>query len=285
MAFICGTICRRIDMKIKDIATLIEKVAPLQLQESYDNAGLQVGDPEQEVTGIVTTLDVTERTVDLAIEKGANLIVSHHPLLFRATKQINPRRDYISRVIIKSIQHGVAIYSAHTNLDNTALGVNRRIAEVLGLTDIRPLAKLGPAQTAGLESDFVSQCGSGTIGELPAALSTKDFIALVKERFHIDALMGNADDVNMDRQIRTVALCGGAGDDFIPDAIRAHADVYLTGEVGYHFYFGHPELFILCGGHFETEQYTSQLLKEMILQQYPSATITVAPKSSPVRTF
>lgn len=272
-------------MQIKDIASIIEKIAPLQLQESYDNAGLQVGDPEQEVTGIVTTLDVTEKTIRLAIEKGANLIVSHHPLLFRATKQINPRRDYISRVIIEAIRHDIAIYSAHTNLDNAPMGVNRRIGEVLGLGDIHPLAPLAPTQTAGLDSAFAQCCGSGIIGLLPEPLSINDFIHRVKDIFHIDALMGNAEDIDNHRTIQKVALCGGAGDDFIHDAVRSHADVFLTGEVGYHFYFGHPELLILCGGHFETEQYTSQLLADIIRQSYPNLAITIAPKSSPIKTF
>jgi len=272
-------------MKVKDIAQLIESIAPRQLQESYDNAGLQVGDPEQVVTGIVTTLDVTEKTVALALEKGANLIVSHHPLLFRATKQINPRRDYISRVIIEAIKHNIAIYSAHTNLDNAPQGVNRKIGEVLGLSDVCPLASLNPTQVAGLDEAFVAQCGSGIVGKLADEMTTEAFIAMVKERFHIDAIWANAEDILPTRRIRTVALCGGAGDDFISDAVRTHADVFLTGEVGYHFYFGHPEILILCGGHFETEQYTSELLADIIRNAYPSLPITIAPKSSPVKTF
>lgn len=272
-------------MKVKDIMELLEQVAPLQLQESYDNAGLQVGDSEQEVTGIVTTLDVTEQTVALAVEKGANLIVSHHPLLFHATKQINPRRDYISRVIIEAIRHGITLYAAHTNLDNAPLGVNHRIGEVLGLTETRPLAPLSSAQTGGLSPEFAEQCGSGLVGKLPTPMSVLEFISLVKERFHIDALMGNTDDVDKNRLISKVALCGGAGDDFIPDAVRVHADVFLTGEVAYHFFFGHPELLILCGGHFETEQYTSNLLQELIGKRYPALPITVAPKSSPIQTY
>ena len=125
-------------MKVKDIAAWIEEKAPLQLQESYDNAGLQVGDPEAEVSRVLTTLDVTEESVRLAVGIGANLIVSHHPLLFHGTKQINPRRDYISRVIMAAIRHNIAIYSAHTNLDNAKGGVNYKIGEVLGLRQIRP---------------------------------------------------------------------------------------------------------------------------------------------------
>ena len=272
-------------MKIKDIATLIESVAPLQLQESYDNAGLQVGDPEQEVTGVLTTLDVTEESVQRAIQSGANLIVSHHPLLFHGVKQINPRRDYISRVLIEAIRQDIAVYSAHTNLDNAPQGVNRRMADVLGLQDVRPLAPLTKSQTSGLSADFANECGSGMIGRLPKPLHVRDFIQLVKERFSIPAVMANSEDVDPSRMVHAVALCGGAGDDFIPDAVRAGADAFLTGEVSYHLYFGHPELLILCGGHFETEQYTCQLLKELIQAKYPDLAVTIAPKSSPVMCF
>ena len=272
-------------MKVKDIATLIEHYAPLQLQESYDNAGLQLGNPEQEVTGIVTTLDVTEATVALAIDKGANLIVSHHPLLFRATKQINPQRDYISRVIISAIKHDIAVYSAHTNLDNAPEGVNDRIARLLGLTDTRPLAQLPAQQTSGLPADYASRCGSGKVGDLPEPMTIGDFASMLKNRFHIDALQGNVADMDKDRKIRRVALCGGAGDEFIADAIQARADVFVTGEVSYHLYFGHPEILVLCGGHFETEQYTADLLRDIIVREYRDLPVTIGPKSSPVVTL
>ena len=272
-------------MRIKDIAALIESIAPLPLQEDYDNAGLQVGDPEQEVTGVVLSLDVTEETVRVAKEQGANLIVSHHPLLFRGTKQINPRRDYISRVVIEAIKGDIAIYSAHTNLDNAPMGVNRKISEVLGLTDVRPLAALSARQTAGLSADVARQCGSGMVGELPEALSVEAFVRKVKELFHIEALMSNGVDFDPQRPIRKVAVCGGAGDDLIPDAVRKGADAFLTGEVSYHLYFGHPEVLILCGGHFETEQFTCQLLQDLIHAKYPALPITIGPKSSPVAVY
>ena len=272
-------------MKVKDIAAWIEEKAPLQLQESYDNAGLQVGDPEAEVSRVLTTLDVTEESVRLAVGIGANLIVSHHPLLFRGTKQINPRRDYISRVIMAAIRHNIAIYSAHTNLDNAKGGVNYKIGEVLGLRQIRPLARLSEQQTAGLAPAFVSGCGSGIVGELQDALSLPEFVTLLKDKLHIEALQGNAADVDPEKKITKVALCGGAGDDFIADAVRVGADAYLTGEVSYHAYFGHPEMLILCGGHFETEQFTSRLLADMIREKYPDLAVEVAAKSSPLVTW
>lgn len=270
------------NMKVKDIAQLIETVAPLQLQEGYDNAGLQIGDPEQEVTGILTTLDVTEDTISEALSLGVNLIVSHHPLLFRGVKQINPKRDYISRVLMKAIKADIAIYSAHTNLDNAPRGVNYRIGQELGLQDIRPLAPLPESQTIGLDSSFSVQCGSGIVGILPSAMKASQLVDLIKSRFHIDALMANVEEADLHRQVRTIALCGGAGDDFIPNALRAKADVFLTGEVSYHLYFGHPELLILCGGHYETEQFTSHLLRNLILECYSDAFVQVARKSSPI---
>lgn len=271
-------------MKVKDIASLIERIAPRQLQESYDNAGLQIGDPDMEVTGIVTTLDVTEHTLELCHEKGANMIVSHHPLLFRGVKQINPQRDYISRVILSAASNGIAIYSAHTNLDNAPMGVNRRVGEVIGLGGIRPLARLSAEQTAGLDADFAARCGSGVVGELCQPMTATEFMQMICKKFNIDALSTNLDDFD-NHPIRRVALCGGAGEDFIADAERAHADAYLTGEISYHLFFDHASTLLLAGGHFETEQYTSDLLRDIISEACPQLPVHVAPKSGPVKTF
>ena len=272
-------------MQAKDIFSLIEEEAPLQLQESYDNAGLQVGDPLQQVTGVVTTLDVTEATISTAISQGANLIVSHHPLLFHPARRIDPRNDYISRVIIEAIRHGVVIYSAHTNLDNAPRGVNFRLGQELGLLSTRPLVPLSSAQTSGLDPEFASRCGSGLIGEFPSAMSAADAVALIKQCIGADAVLANSGEFDMTRSVRTMAMCGGAGDDFIADAERQGADIYLTGEVSYHRFFGHPELLVLCGGHFETERHTSRLLADMIRQRCPELPVTIVPPSTPIRVF
>lgn len=252
-------------MKVKDIARIIEAVAPLELQEEYDNAGLQVGDWNEEVTGIVTTLDVTEATLELCKQIGANLIVSHHPLLFRGVKQISPQRDYISRVIIAAISQGVAIYSAHTNLDNAPDGVNRRLCEMLGLQNITHQPPL-------------------MFGELSEEINTNQFACLVCEVLRTPAVSTNMAGY-CGRNVRKVAVCGGAGEDFIAQAERAGADAYVTGEVGYHLFFDHPNMLVVSAGHYETEQYTSQLLKDLILAAYPEAKVEVAGKSSPIEMF
>ncbi|MDR2041026.1 MAG: Nif3-like dinuclear metal center hexameric protein [Tannerella sp.] len=126
-------------MKIKDILTEIERLAPLPLQESFDNAGVQTGDVEREASGVLICLDVTEAVVDEAIEKGCNLIVSHHPLAFKPFKSLTGR-TYVERCLIKACKHDLTIYAAHTNLDNACGGVNYRLAERIGLQQVRTLS-------------------------------------------------------------------------------------------------------------------------------------------------
>ena len=123
---------------IKEIATALEKFAPLPLQDGYDNAGLQIGLTDAEVTGVLLCLDVTEQVIDEAAASGCNLIVSHHPLLFRPLKRITGG-NYVERCVIKALSKGISIYSAHTNLDNAQGGVNHRIAQKLGLKNVRTL--------------------------------------------------------------------------------------------------------------------------------------------------
>ena len=119
-------------MQIKDIIQVIEEFAPLQLQESYDNAGLIIGDFEQEVKGVLLCLDSTEEILDEALKKGCNVIIAHHPIVFSGLKKINGG-NYIERVIIKAIKNNIAIYAAHTNIDNVMEGVNGKICDKLGL--------------------------------------------------------------------------------------------------------------------------------------------------------
>ncbi|MFD1140534.1 Nif3-like dinuclear metal center hexameric protein [Larkinella insperata] len=126
-------------MNIKEVTSHLEAWAPLAYQESYDNAGLIVGDPGASVTGILITLDITEAVVDEAVRKNCNLIVAHHPIVFRGLKKLTGR-NYVERVVIKAIKNDVALYAAHTNLDNIAGGVSFKIAEKLGLANVQILA-------------------------------------------------------------------------------------------------------------------------------------------------
>ena len=125
-------------MKIRYILNAIEAFAPRALQENYDNAGLQVGDAANDCVGVLLTLDVTEQTVDEAKESNCNLIISHHPLLFKGIKSVTPSTE-TGRIITKALNYGIAIYSAHTNLDNATDGVSFRMAKMAGLENVKVL--------------------------------------------------------------------------------------------------------------------------------------------------
>ena len=245
-------------MKIREIVGALEEFAPLSLQDSYDNAGLQIGLTEDaEATGALLCLDVTEDVLDEAVRRGCNMVVSHHPLLFRPCKSITGA-DYIERCIIKAIKNDIAIYSAHTNLDNAKDGVNYRIARKLGLTDIEVLDPKREDEGTG----------AGIVGRLAEPMEKKDFIAHVKKVFNADCVRFNT---WTGEKVCRVALCGGSGAFLMSKAVSAGANAFLTGEVGYHRFFGHEsELLLLELGHFESEQYTLEILREVIEKAVPN---------------
>ncbi len=151
-------------MKIGDVLSVLEQWAPLQYQESYDNAGLITGKRSWQLTSALLTLDCTEEVVQEAIDKGANLIIAHHPIVFRGLKKLNGE-GYVERTVIKAIKADVAIYAIHTNLDNVSTGVNAKIADLLGLTNQRVLAP-----KAGMLSKLVAFVPTGNTQEVLDAL-------------------------------------------------------------------------------------------------------------------
>ena len=155
-------------MKIREVVDALERFAPLPLQESFDNAGLQAGLTEAEVSGALLCLDVTEKVVDEAVALGCNLIVSHHPLIFHALKRITYADD-VQRAVAKALKNDITVVSMHTNMDNARGGVNFKIAEKMELHDCRFFAE---KTVMGIE------CGSGVIGELPEALAADDFVLM-----------------------------------------------------------------------------------------------------------
>lgn len=160
-------------MKVRDITSYLESIAPLDYQESYDNSGLIVGDPAMEVTAAIVSLDCTEEIVDEAIARGANMVISHHPIVFRGLKKFNGK-NYVERTVIKAIEHKIALYAIHTNLDNVLGGVNTKIASKLGLENISILAPKGeclkklsvhvPRSAVDAVRDALFAAGAGAIG-------------------------------------------------------------------------------------------------------------------------
>ena len=249
-------------MKIKEIIAALEQFAPLPLQESYDNAGLQCGLTEAEVSGALLCLDVTEEVLREAIDLGCNLVVSHHPLLFHGLKQVTDT-TLVQRCIRLAIQNDLCIYAAHTNLDNAEDGVNFKMAEKLGLIDVQFMAP----KTMVLPNGRHVKSGSGVIGYLPQGEDSLAFLQRVKQAFGVEVLQHNT---LLERPIQSVAICGGAGDFLLDDAIAAEADAFLTGEMHYHVWFGHEqEIQIAVLGHYESEQYTREIFRDIIEKAAP----------------
>jgi dinuclear metal center YbgI/SA1388 family protein len=251
-------------VKIKQVLCALEQFAPLPLQESWDNAGLQVGLTEAEVSGALLCLDVNEAIVEEAIQKGCNLIVSHHPLLFHGLKQISDA-DYVQRTVVKALKHDVVVVSMHTNMDNAQGGVNWKIAERLRLKECRFFAS---KQVDGIDA------GSGVIGDLPDAMAARAFVELVKKQFSVQCAQCNE---LLQRPVRKVAICGGAGDFLLPDAVREGADAFITGEMHYHQYFGYEQRIQICViGHYQSEQYTAEIFRDIIQRTCPGFRTEIA---------
>ena len=261
-------------MKIQDVLSALEQFAPLPLQESWDNAGLQVGLTEAEVSGALLCLDVTENVVDEAREKGCNLIVSHHPLLFRGLKTISDMTD-VQRTVRKAIKNDIAVISMHTNMDNAEGGVNFKMAEKLGLQDVQFMA---PKTVDGVT------CGSGVMGQLEKPLAARDFVQLVKTAFGVECVMTNE---LLERPIARVALCGGAGDFLLDDAVKAGADAFITGEMHYHQYFGYEQQIQICViGHYQSEQYTTEVFRDILEKACPGVrTVIAETNTNPIKYF
>lgn len=351
-------------MKIKEVVSALERFAPLPLQDGFDNAGLQIGLTEAEATGALLCLDVTEAVLDEAIASGCNLIISHHPLIFKGYKSITGK-DYVERCILKAIKNDLVIYSAHTNLDNAPQGVNYKIAEKIGLTNIQildpkanalvklvtfvPSAHANAVREAlfavgcgcignydscsyNLEGEGTfraqegahpfcgtvgelhketeirietilpeykskdaikallsahpyeepaydlyplqnkwTQVGSGVIGELSEPETELEFLKRIKKTFEVGCLKHNK---LSGRLIQKVALCGGAGAFLIPNAIAHRADVFITGEIKYHDYFGRDTDILLAEiGHYESEQYTKEIFYSIIRDLFPNLVV------------
>ena len=251
-------------MKVKEVLCALEQFAPLPLQESWDNAGLQVGLTEAEVSGALLCLDVTERIIDEAVEKGCNLVVSHHPLLFRGLKTIADLND-VQRTVRRAIKNDVCVVSMHTNMDNARGGVNYKMAEKLGLQGVEFLA--------GKVVDGVA-CGSGVIGELSEPLVSCDFVLKVKKVFGVECAMTNE---LLRRKVSRVAICGGAGDFLLDEAIANGADAFITGEMHYHQYFGYEQRVQICViGHYQSEQFTTEVFRDIIGERCPDVRTEIA---------
>lgn len=243
---------------IREIIDTVESRAPLSLQESYDNSGVQVsGGLDAECSGVLLTFDHTPEAVAEAVERGCNLVIAHHPIIFRPLKRL-VGETASQRTVMAALRAGVTLYSAHTNLDNAPGGVSIEMARRLGLENVEVLA----ADASGH--------GSGAVGYLAGGrLPAGEFVAMVKER--LGAEVARCSRFDDSKEIGRVALCGGAGGSFIDDAVRSGADVYVTGDVRYHdFQERADDILLVDIGHYETEQCSSSIFLEIIKEKFPT---------------
>lgn len=247
-------------IRVGEIAAAIEDFAPRALQESYDNAGLQVGDPMMEVSAVLVCLDVTEETIREAEERHCNMIVSHHPLLFKGLKQVTGRTA-TERIVIEAILKDIAIYSAHTNLDSAWGGVSHEIANMLRLKNLHVLEPKGGNPEVGL----------GVIGETQP-VPKLEFLRRVKEVFSVRSLRYSSQSPHL--VVKKVAVCGGSGASMIREAIEAGADIYLTGDVKYHDFTSYGLDIILADmGHYESELCTKKIFSRIIREKFPDCLV------------
>lgn len=245
---------------VGEILDHLQDIAPFELQESYDNAGLIVGHKDWEVTGVITCLDSTEAVVQEAIDYGANVIVAHHPIIFAGLKNLTGA-NYIQRTIMKAIKNDIAIIAIHTNLDNVMRhGVNERIADRLALESTEILAPKADLDHNG------HRVGAGVIGYLADPLPVAEFMLYLKDRMELDTLRHTAPTT---KEVQRVAVCGGSGSFLLPIAKRRAADVFITGDYKYHDFFdADGDIMIIDIGHYESEKYTVDLLYELISKKF-----------------
>ena len=253
-------------MLVKQIIDIIESAAPLGWQEEWDNSGLQVGNRNAEVNAVLLTTDITESVVAEAIERHCEMIVSHHPLLFHGLKQVCGQTPQ-ARCVEMAIRHDIAIYSSHTAMDSWLHGVSGRMAEKIGMHDYRILEG--------------EEHGLGVIGELDQTLPLEVFVAQVKRSFDAPVLRYVEGAKN---EIKTVALCGGAGAEFVEEAIAQGADAFITADVKYHTFLDVAgRIALIDMDHWVSEHYTREIFQELLDGKVK--TIISKRDGSPVKTI
>lgn len=246
-------------MKVKDIIEVIEEFAPLSLQEGWDNSGLCIGSPEDPVTSVLFGLDCTPELVDEAVACGADMIVTHHPLIFSGLKKISSDNK-VGEAVIKAIKAGISIYAAHTSADKVIAGVSGAMAARLGLENVRILDEDGDST------------GLGVVGDLPRPLTSDEAVAFVKERFGLKMMRTSRP---LEGMISRVAMCGGSGGSLIGAAMRSGAQLYISGDISYHNFFTADGFMIMDIGHYESEIEIVDILFSLIKKKFPTFAVRI----------
>ena len=257
-------------MKAKEIIKLMNQWASPELIDSWDNTGFQIGNDEKEIRKILIALDLDSKVLEKAICENYQMIITHHPLIFKPVKSITTLEPK-GNLIYNIIKNEIVIYNAHTNLDQAKGGVNDELARLLGLKNTKTLY-----QTSINETEIF---GYGKIGEIEE-INLMDYVKFIKEKLDIDYLTIYG---NSDRKINRVSVCGGGGSDFIYNAYEEGACIYITGDIKYHDAQLADELGItlIDAGHYHTEKVILPVIKDYLIKSNNKLHIDVWNKPSP----
>ena len=256
-------------MQCKEIIQVIEATFPRTAALGFDNVGLLAGRSEKEVSRIYLALDATDVVIDRAIKEGADMLITHHPLLFSAVKKVTDE-DFITRRIVKLIQNDISYYAMHTNYD--ILGMADLSADYLRLTDREVLSVTAETQDG--------KDGFGRVGELPRKMSLKECGEFVKNALSLNDVKIYGDP---DTQVEKAAICTGSGKSMIADVLAKGAQVYVTGDIDHHTGIDAVAqgLTIVDAGHYGTEYIFMKAMEKVLKEQYPNLQITCAKVQSP----
>ena len=254
-------------MKIKEIIEYLDSKFRPELQEDYDNSGFLLGHSGNDYHGSMVALDLTPDVIDEALETGCNLIVTHHPFIFHGIRRLTDG-DMTGRMVESLIKNDIAVYAAHTNLDNLAWGVNGILAKKLRLEGCHILKPTVEANT-----------GAGMVGMLAAPTTTEDFLQIVKQTLGLPAIR-YAGGKSM---VQRVAICGGAGSFLIEEALASGADIYLTADLKYHdFQHGTDHMVLADIGHYESEQFAKEIIFHTISEKFSNFAVRISERQQSI---
>ena len=256
-------------MTLGEIIEELEQLSPPSFAEKWDNSGLMCGRKKKEVKSILLSVDATDEVVEEAVLSEADLLLTHHPLIFPSISHIT-EEDIVGRRLLKLIGADVACYAMHTNFD--VMGMADEAADRLGLSEREVLQVTF--------EDSISKEGIGRVGLLPQEMSVSDCAELVKEVFLLDHVNVFGD---LSRRIRKVAVSPGSGKDMIKDALHAGAEVLITGDIGHHAGIDAAAagLTIIDGGHYGIEKLFVKYMKDFLRSRFPNLEVHSASQKEP----
>lgn len=248
-------------MKTGEVIKWLDATFHPEYQEDYDNAGFLLGDSASDYRGALVALDLTPAVVDEAVRLGLSLIVTHHPFIFTGVKRLTDSTE-TGRMVMTLAKNDISVYAAHTNLDNLSWGVSGVLAQKLGLRNCHILKGMDGVQDGSI--------GAGMVGDLDEPLGVEDFLTRVKEVIGIPFVRVSQQTHHGPASlVRRVALCGGSGAEFIGDALRAGADIYLTADLKYHDFQRTDGRMLLADiGHYESEQFAKDIIFRAISEKF-----------------